>query len=586
MSKKHFDFARTSILSLGLIAGTGLCAVAQEQPGLSSGTGQGTGTGLSTGVQRNPSGSMSGSGPPPAGLGRQYTPSAPLPGGTFGTAGYGPGVNVQFPDDPYLIPFMALEQFGGPVDEKAPTGITPELLKKARLIASPEERSLALQRIARGAIASNQLTLAHQTLQEAAGIIDSIDDPLIHDQRLIALVTSLNALTRELLREGLGERPLRELDLGGQPAPPQNHMDGGLIIRMARLEWKRAVHLASKIGNPTYRSELLYRVVESEASGSKTIANGFARPSDGQVSLGHAPPEPAPAEDQRIEKFRKLADEILVDAFDVAKQIDRLVWKFQGMVQIALQAANSQQFTRGVDLAQQIDNAKSRAEALLMLADPMCRRERAVNLRLERPLPRDDRGYVTFRFPPHLNSRIEFQGEWDSDPRKAGDPRKLVLKGYISKAEFDQLASLLDDRVYHRALAELARLYQADQDAATPVYQDAAKATASIETDGLRGVVVGLLVDGLTGSGRFEDARACTAIYPLESERFVALGAIAEAQGRRGAADSARRWIAQEAPEKYRAALYRRVTDGELWVVEENRGRQTLKGLEEMPRVP
>lgn len=359
MSYKQLDLARSSILALSLAAGAGLEAVAQEpSPGLSSGTGQGTGSGLSTGVQRNQSGSMSGSGPPSAGLGRRYTPTGPLPGGTRGVSGYGPGVNVQFPDDPYLVPFMTLEQFGGPIDDKAPTGVTPDLLKRARLIASPEERSLALQRIAKGAIASNQLTLAHQTLQEAANIIDSIKDPLIHDQRLIALVTSLNALTRELLREGLGERPLRELELGAIQAP-QNHMDGGLIIRMARLEWKRTVHLALMIDNPTYRSEMLYRVVESEASGSKTIANGFARPSDAQVSLGNTP-EPAPPDDPRNDKFRKLADEILVNSFDVAKEIDRLVWKFQGMVQIALQAANSQQFTRGVELAHQIDNAKSR----------------------------------------------------------------------------------------------------------------------------------------------------------------------------------------------------------------------------------
>jgi hypothetical protein len=584
MVDKQLDLARTSILAISLVAGIGLPAAAQEtSPGLSSGSGQGTGSGRSTGVQRNTTGSMSGVGPPSSGLGRQV-PVGPLPAGRLGSLGSGPGVNVQFPNDPYLVPFLRLEQFGGPVDPNAPTGVTPELLEKARLIESPEERSLALQRIARGAIASNQLTLGHQTLEEAASTVDSISDPLVHDQRLIALVTSLNALNRELVREALGEKPLRELDLVGQQAP-QNHMDGALIIRMERLEWKRAVHLALNIINPTYRSEMLYRVVESMASGSKTIANGFARGSDGQVSIGNTP-EATPSDDQRTEKFRKLADEILVDSFEVAKQIDRLVWKFQGEVQIALQAANSQQFTRGVELATQIDNAKSRAEALLLLADPMCRRERAVNLRLEKPLPKDDRGYVTFRFPPQFNSRIEFQGEWDPDPRKSGDPRKLVLKGYISQAEFAQLAALLDDRVYQRALAELSRLYNADQDTATPVYQKAAEATASIETDGLRGVIVGLLVDGLSGSGRFEDARTCTALYPLESERFVALGAIAEAQGRRGAADSARRWIAEEAPEQYRAALYRRVADGELWVIEENRGRQTLKGLEEMPRVP
>ena len=46
-----------------------------------------------------------------------------------------------------------------------------------------------------------------------------------------------------------------------------------VLIRMARLEWKRGVYLASIIGNPTYRNEMLYKVAESEASGSATIAN-------------------------------------------------------------------------------------------------------------------------------------------------------------------------------------------------------------------------------------------------------------------------------------------------------------------------
>ena len=62
---------------------------------------------------------------------------------------------------------MAMERLGEPLDPNAPTRVTPDLLKSARLITTPEERSLALQRIANGAIASNQLVLAHQTLEEA-----------------------------------------------------------------------------------------------------------------------------------------------------------------------------------------------------------------------------------------------------------------------------------------------------------------------------------------------------------------------------------------------------------------------------------
>ena len=142
------------------------------------------------------------------------------------------------------------------------------------------------------------------------------------------------------------------------------------------------------------------------------------------------------------------------------------------MVRIALSASDSRQFSRGVELSRTIDNAESRSEALLLLAEAMCRPE-------------------------------------------------------------------------HRHQPE----------AATAAYQATAEAVASIPQAGLRGVMTGFLIDSLIAAGRFDDARACTVIYPEESERFVALGAIAEAQGRRGLADSARRWIATEAPEAYRSAL-------------------------------
>ena len=87
-------------------------------------------------------------------------------------------------------------------DNKAPTRITNDLLKNARLIASPEERSLALQRIANGAIASRQLFLAHQMLEEATTAASEVTIPLVRDQRLIAIVTSMTALTDAMLLQG------------------------------------------------------------------------------------------------------------------------------------------------------------------------------------------------------------------------------------------------------------------------------------------------------------------------------------------------------------------------------------------------
>jgi hypothetical protein len=192
-----------------------------------------------------------------------------------------------------------------------------------------------------------------------------------------------------------------------------------------------------------------------------------------------------------------MADEVLVDAWDVARKIDRLLWKNRAMVVISLKASDSAQYNRGARLARTIENAEARSEALLLLAEAQCR--------------------------------------------------------------------------HH------------EDAAATPTYQAAAEAVASIPQDGLRGVMTGFLIDSLIASGRFEDARACTVIYPEESQRFVALGAIAESQGRRGLAESARRWISTEAAPAYRSALYRRVVTGVLSAIETERSKELPLGVEGVP---
>jgi hypothetical protein len=332
--------------------------------------------------------------------------------------------------------------------------------------------------------------------------------PLVRDQRLIAIVTSLASLTDALLRVGR-EAPVELTPAAGEaPAPealPKRH-EPAVLIRLARLEWKRGVYLASIIGNPTYRNEMLYRVAESEASGSATIANEYIKSAEVE-SLGNrpAPPnanqpdrdKPQKLEDKiqerivRNEEYKQLGDAILVDSFDVAKKIDRLIWKYRAMVRIALLAADSRQYGRGVELAREIDNGESRTEAMLLLAESMCR--------------------------------------------------------------------------------------NGQNDAATPAYQEAAQAVATVRQEGLRGVLTGFVVDSLIATGRFDDARACVVTYPEESQRLVALGAVAEAQGRRGAAESARQWIARDIPEMHRPTLYRRVTTGVLWAIEQNRSKEFMR---------
>lgn len=106
---------------------------------------------------------------------------------------------------------------------------------------------------------------------------------------------------------------------------------------------------------------------------------------------------------------------------------------------------------------------------------------------------------------------------------------------------------------------------------ATLVYAEAARAVSEVPNDDIRGIIAGVLIDSLIATGRFDDARASIVLLPDVTRKLVALGAIAESQGRRGLADSARRWIAREAPEQYRSVLNRRVDDGELLAVEQLR---------------
>jgi hypothetical protein len=522
------DHRKTAVLALGLglALGAGSAVQAQDMtgpPGLSSGTGAGTGAGGFAGVVRTPSSSISGNAPVSIGGTRGGTDALRF-GRSTGAVLFGPGTDVSFPNDPYLMPFLLPEEVANPVQGNVPDHITTDLLESARRISDPAERSLALRQIANGAIASNQLVLAHHTLEESITASSQVTVPLVRDQRLIGLVTSLTLLTDSLLRIGRENQTALAAEdeaaaAGLDPLPKRP--ESTVLIRLSRLEWRRAVYLADRIGNPTYRNEMLYRVAESEAMGSSTIAKDFGttdmeslgNPSAtaaGQPRApGNPPPPPTPIPAPRSTtppaptrtpatpsskakekaEFDKLADEVLGDAWEVASRIDWLIWKDRAMVRIALAAADSRQFRRGVALARTIRNAEARTEALILFGDAQSQ-------------------------------------------------------------------------------------YNDQKDQATITYQLAAEAVASITQAGLRGVMVGFLIDSLIASGRFDDARACTAMYPEESQRFVALGSVAESMGKRGRAPEARQWIATEAPEGYRSALYRRVAAGVLWSIEQVRSKE------------
>src|ERR687889_82656 len=63
---------------------------------------------------------------------------------------------------------------------------------------------------------------------------------------------------------------------------------------------------------------------------------------------------------------------------------------------------------------------------------------------------------------------------------------------------------------------------------ATTVYTEALRAIASIPVADLRAILTGVLVDSLISSGRFDDARSATALFPDAQRRLTALGAVAE----------------------------------------------------------
>jgi hypothetical protein len=493
-----------AVFSIGFVLGSGGGLYAQESPGLTSGTGEGTGAGGTTGVQRNPSGSISGVGPSGPGFGAQDPGPFPfrrIPQRYNIPAG--PGVDVSFPDDPGLIPFLRLDE-SLPADGKAPTVVPSDMLKQARSIQTPSERSMAFQIIARGAIYSNQFSLAHQALEEAAASALQEPSPLTHDLRLMAIITTATNLTDAILREGheaaigfdLAPEPANN---GQAPEPLPKKFEGSTAIRLARLEWDRAEYLARMIHNPTNRNEMLYRLVNSQVDGSVVVAAEYGQDDDLSPVNGSSS---KPDSKESRSDYRKLADDILVDAVTVAERIEWPVWRGKSLIRIAMGAADSLQFERGMAVARSIVDPEFRTEALLFVAESQCR-----------------------------------------------------------------LAA---------ALSEGTRQDNLNRDA-TRTYTDVAKAVSEIRQMGLRGVCVGFLVDSLISVGRFDDARACVDLYPERYQQFVALGAIAESQGKRGSAEAARKWIAEETPQSYQPTLYRRVARGVLDAIEQNRSQENLR---------
>ena len=118
-----------------------------------------------------------------------------------------------------------------------------------------------------------------------------------------------------------------------------------------------------------------------------------------------------------------------------------------------------------------------------------------------------------------------------------------------------------------------------DFNGATKSFSLAAKSVASIPLDDPRVILAGVLIDSLVSVGRFDDAIASVGLYPTEPKKWIALGAIAESQGRRGEARAALAWINRDVPAAQRSLLYRRVSNGVVTSIEQNRNKANTSDL-------
>ena len=414
----------------------------------------------------------------------------PIPGGA--SVPLGPGVNVRFPDDPGLALFLGAEDRLGPAGSNPAALVNPELVDQVRMMTDTYDRSRALQELAREAILSNQLLLAHRALLQASSAALEEPNSLRHDQLIIEIITTTGQLTETLIREGKTQLAMLDTQEGSPEAIPRQ-LDPKLSIRLARLEWQRARVLARAILNPTYRSEYLGRMAEGLGRDSSRIVLEYVR----RTEQDNLPPSEklTEADTKQIEQS---ADDYLVEAQQICQEIERPIWRNSALERTAINAGESRQYPRAFSIARSIQNAEARSQALILVAESQCRHS-----------------------PP---------------------------------------------------------------EEATKTYAEVAEAVARVEQDGLRGVLTGYLVDSLISTGRFEDALACLVLYPTASERFVAMGAIAESEARRGSAERARQWIGREAPPAYRPVLYRRVLSGELAKI--GNSRQSLFSGRELPSTP
>ncbi len=501
-SRRYKNLSTTLALGLGLGAPS-LALAQQTNPGntnISTGSGAGTSPGVSPGS--SPSGTQTGNSDlrnPSPGSGSQGTQGSRAPGMGLGGASRPAGGIPAALDNPQQPAFTQAEI----------RAIDARILQDMRSVTDPADRALGMDQVAMAKISSHvpgdeRLKEAHEAIAYGAAAALRVQDRVTRDLRMLMLVKTALVLADEQSHEAITD--IRVYDPNYWT--PRRRLDW---LQQAETERRNAGDLASKVTNPSLRSELLFRVVEGTAKGSDRVAQqaplagtmqeallfdsrrllmpkewvaltlrladrGFGYAVMTEVDRGVAKRKLYTRTSSDV--ISRMADRGLVFAAYEAQRIEMPIWRDRAMVSIATFSASSGQFERGVAICRTIPQPEYRADALIQLAETQARRE--------------------------LNSD------------------------------------------------------------ATATYRDAASAVASIPVGDPRSTLANVLIDSLISVGRFDDARASVTLYPDEYRRVMALGKIAGNQGERSLADSALVWIDRDAPPELRDTLKLRVYQGVL----------------------
>jgi hypothetical protein len=395
-----------------------------------------------------------------------------------------------------------------------------------RVVVGPAGDALKVGRDA-GASESSRSDLAGQ----APALYDFADRVLrqasSHAQRIDRAVWSDQALYEVAVAAGRAGLYLRAYEIARSIPRPTPRAEALILIAEAMA--REAAYVGSDLGGALRRSsEALRQALDSARSTIPAPAPPGDLPSAlGDLGLGLDRPDEVVM--RRLEDLAQLAAGLRQRALELAVQAQSEAQADPGPT--GLRGSGGTQGQLASDLAARAAELADAVAELRVRMTPELDRARALN-----------------------------------EPE-----RSAALVQAIPPAEDPALTALFDRIAAARQALEA--LSGPMSDAATVAYTQAARSVASESLDDLRAVTARLLTQSLINVGRFDDARAATALLPDAGHRYAIWGAIAESQGRRGLADSAVRWIDAEAPPEVRPRLYRRLEEGILNTVDQIRSQ-------------